>query len=180
MAKEGNSNSANRTKTQSVIIALALLAIGILFCVSLNKTVEVISWIVGISIIISGLGMLVPSLVNFKRVVSILSLAGALVIGFGVFFIIYKLAGLLVTFIPILLISIGSVFVLDVLLLLLAHKSRNVGLIVIELVFGLVCITLGILLLTVDSFKQYAALVFGIALCIYAVYSLVNILFLKK
>ena len=178
MAKESGSKSQN--KTENIIIAIAIIAIGVLFCVSLRQSLAVISWIIGIICILAGLEMVIPTLAKYKRVFSVLSIGGLFVIGFGIFFIVAQLAGILVQFIPILLITLGSALILDAFLLIIVHKSKDMFSIVLELVFGIVAVTLGILLLFVEGFKEYASLVFGISLIVYGAYILIVELFIKK
>ena len=59
-------------------------------------------------------------------------------------------------------------------------QRKNIFAFIYELVLGIVILVFGILLLTNDDFKEYASLVFGITLIVYAIFILLVALFAKN
>ena len=159
-------------KKQSVfriIEACVLLVIGVLFCVSLAMGTEVLSIILGSSLIVAGTVIVILSLVNEKSVFTPISLGGLLAIALGIFFIVANAVGIIFSIIPYILLVFGSALVIEAFLGYFLRKEKLLAVFIIKLVLGVIIIVTGVLLLTVDGFKNYCALVVGIALIVLAV-----------
>ena len=96
----------------------------------------------------------------------------------GVLCIVNRLAGVIVAYFPYILIFIGIYIIIDSIIFLSSKKKGGYALFVIELVIGIVALTLGILLLTVPEVYQYASIIFGSILIIVGIFEL--LLLLKK
>lgn len=74
--------------------------------------------------------------------------------------------------------SIGAIMILDS-VIRFAKKSTTAA--VVEIVFGAILLTFGILFICIEDFKTYLWVIFGVLLAIYGLYSLVYTLVkLKK
>ena len=158
---------------KTLIIAAIILVIGILFCVSLALASKIISIIIGVCILVLGLGLLCASFWERRSVIGGDAIAGGALIAFGIMFMVQGLAGIIFGFIPYFLIVLGALLIIESILLVLLKKSKNMTRFAILLVLGIVSVVLGILLFCVDGFAQYAALVFGIILILFAIYVIV-------
>lgn len=176
MANNKKSNLSN-TDVKAIVLSVVLLIVGILFCCTSVLTTAM-SIIIGIGILVLGLGLLASSFIETKKLVSGGAIAGGAIIAFGIMFMIDKLAGIIFAYIPYFLIALGALFLLDAIILIATTKKASTRF-YIELVIGVIALVLGILLICVNGFADYASIVFGVILILYAVYLCVTV-FVKK
>ena len=167
-----------QTKTEKgyggIIKAIICIVIGILFCCSLvGEAIEVLSYIVGAVLIVIGLVAIITTAVKKQSLLSITGLLGAIFLGLGIATIVLNAVGFILACIPFLLISLGALAITDAFLMKFVRKEKNIIAFVIELVIGVVFFVFGILLLTVDVFDGYAGLIFGLALIVYGLLTLI-------
>ena len=105
---------------------------------------------------------------------------GCLAIAFGIYCIVNNIVGIILGIIPWILIVIGSIAIIDSLLMILQRKQKNIPVFVFEIVLGTVLVTLGICLLVVSGFADVAGIIFGVALIVYAIFQIVNIMIEMK
>ena len=159
-------------KKQSVIRiieACVLLVIGVLFCVSLAMGTQVLSIILGSALIAAGAVIVILSVVNDKTVTSTIALGGLLSLSLGIFFIVANAVAFIFAIVPYVLLVFGSALFIEAFLGYFLRKEKIVAVFVIKLVVGAALITVGALLLTVNGFADYVALIIGIALILLAI-----------
>ena len=140
---------------------------------------EAVSIIIGVGIILLGLGLLCSSFLGTKKFIGGGAIAGGAIIAFGIMFIVDTLAGVIFAYIPYFLIALGALFIFEAIRIIVVNK-KNVVNFAVCLAIGVIAVVLGVLLICVADFADFAALVFGIILILYAVYGLVMTLTAKK
>ena len=173
-------NKIGKNEIKLFILAAAILVFGILFCCATKTAVDALSVIIGIIFIITGLLLIVESILTKKSSFTSDSASGAFALAFGILFMVKKLGWLILDFIPYLLIVLGVIIIIDAILIMAVKQRRNLFAFVFELVSGIVALVLGILLLTNDDFREFASLVFGITLIVYAIFIVLVALFAKN
>lgn len=158
-----------------LILPIALLTIGILFCFSNAMGTKALSVLLGVGFIVVGAIGVFASLYATRSMLSTYALGGCFLIAVGILIIIDNLVGLLLVLIPWLLIVYGSALIIDALFGVASKRMGTGTLFVIELLLGVALLTLGICLLTVTGFAEFTGLVFGISLIISAAYDIVLI-----
>ena len=159
-----------------VLIGAVILVIGVLFCFQTNMGIEAISYVVGISMIILGVVYALIIALVAKRTLTMGVLSASVLIAFGITVIERNLAYVLLAFLPILMIVIGSVILIDAFLLFFVKKGEKnrILLFVVELILGAAAIALGICILTVDEVARFASIMLGVFLILFAVYILIS------
>jgi len=94
---------------KTIIIAVLLMVIGILFCCSLSIGIEGLSVVIGLILLIVGILFLINCFVGNNGILGIESIVGIVLLALGIMFMIHKLAGLIFAYIPWLLIIFGIV-----------------------------------------------------------------------
>ena len=174
MTKEGNQDL-------SKILSFAILLVfGVLFCCSLAMGVAAISWTVGIFLIVAAILLLISSYIETKSITAYNGIVSAAVGAFGVYFIVDHLAGIIIGYIPYLLIFIGGYLIIDSILYLTVRHGKDNLIFGIELALGAVSLTLGFCLLFIDDFKEYASLMFGIILILIAIQQIIMFIMSKQ
>ncbi len=156
-----------------ILEACVLLIVGVLFCVSLAVGTEVLSIIIGASLIAAGTVIIILSLIKDKSVLTPISLGGLLALSLGIFFIVANAIGFIFSYVPYLLLVAGSAIFIDAFLSYFVKKEKVLAVFIIKLIIGAGLITVGALLITVADFKEYVALIVGIALIIIAISNIV-------
>lgn len=169
------------------LTAIIMIVIGILCIVAQNATdynaqsdaANAISMVLGIVFIIVGsLGIIINALL-LKRTATSTTLSAGIILAAGLFFVIEKtvaeLIALLTNFVPFLLVVIGSLVILDaILVLVLGLKNKQAKAVVIpvviEVVIGVVALVLGILALPSVNVIDKRFTIFGILLIVYALF----------
>ena len=166
--------SQSENKYGKLIIAVICIVVGILFCCSLvAEAVQVLSYIIGAVLIVIGLVAIISIAIKKQSLLSVTGLLGAIFLGLGIATMVLNAVGFVLACIPFLLISLGALAITDAFLLKFQRKEKNTLAFVIELVIGVIFLLFGILLLTVDVFDGYAGLIFGLALIVYGLFTLI-------
>ena len=167
MAKEGNQDLSK------ILTIIILLVFGVLFCCSLAMGVAAISWTVGIFLIVAAVLLFISSYMETKSITAYSGIMSAAIAAFGVYFIVDHLAGIIIGYIPYLLIFIGGYLIIDSFLYLTVRHGKENLVFGVELALGAVSLALGLCLLFIDDFKEYASLMFGIILILIAVQQII-------
>ena len=170
----------NTDEIKVLIISIILLVIGILFCCSLSMGISGLSLLIGIILIALGLLLVINSLLKSKEVFTTNGIFGLISITLGILFMVDKLAGIIISFIPWFLIVMGSVLIVDALISKFIRNENNLTQFIFRIILGSLAVILGILLLTINGFIEYAALILGIALIIYSIYLCMSKFLSKK
>ena len=177
MATKKKTLSDNNVK--QIVIACVLLVLGILFCVSV-AALDVINTIIGIGFIAVGAALLIMELVKTKGIATSSGLIGGILIAFGIAIILLNWLGALATLLILAMMVVGAIFLVDSVLLIAVRDKKNTKGFLIEFAIGAVTFTLGMCLWFIPEFRQFANLVFGIILILYAVYLIVDVVIKKK
>lgn len=167
-----------RKRASYWLSALLVALFGVLFIViGANQDQDVVRTldiIIGVLFTLEGACAILISLLVKKRFVSPLSLSGALSLALGIYcFVqgfIYTFLAVFLDFVPFLLIVVGSLLVLQALLTFALSKKKNLVLFIVQLVYGAIILTFGILLLTVFDEMSKKHIILGIVLCVFATY----------
>ena len=168
---------ATKVKNNQVIAILEaalIVVIGVMFCCSKAMGEAALSWVIGVSFMLGGVGLWALGIVEKKSLFNAEGLLGSLMFAFGLAFGLARLANALFYIAVWFLIVAGSIILLDVILRLALRKDRNTLGVVIEAIIGAVMLTLGLCLLLINEFGQFAAIVLGVMLILYGVYMFVN------
>ncbi len=169
-----------KKQIQLFIYASIIIVIGILFCAVPKTAVDVLSVIIGVIFILSGVLAVLDCAITKKTCLSKDSIYGAFILAFGILFITNKLGGLVLDYIPYVLIVLGSCIIIDALILIAYRKEKAIIVFVFEVAIGLSMLVLGILMLTSNNFKDSASLVFGLVLITLGVFIMLLSIFAKK
>jgi len=172
-------NKLNVEDLKKVVLSVLLIIIGILFCCSLAMGIDGLSVVIGLTLMVAGVLMIVSTMLNSNGILNIIGLIGVVIISFGLLFIVNKLAGVIIAYIPWLLLVFGIVLIVDTFLGKFIRKESNNLNFIIKLVVGIVAFVLGLCLLIIDGFLKYSSIIVGIVMIIYAIY-LLFLVFLKK
>lgn len=162
---------------KNIVIASVLLVLGILFCFSSSMGNKALSWIIGTALIISGILSVISSYTIKKSVFTSDGIIGAAIAAFGILFAGNTLSWVIFDYIPFLLMCVGLVIVVDA--FIKKFKNNENSKFVFELILGVLTLSLGACLKFVNGFADFASLMLGIVLIVYAVYSIIAI-FLKN
>jgi hypothetical protein len=166
-------NKTISKETKTIILSALILVIGVLFCLSTVLGLEALSFIIGISLIVIGTIFVINSALKKHTVLNYTSMLSAVIISFGVLFAELRLALIFFSYIPWLLIFAGAIATVDAILKKI-FEDNNYALI-IELIIGIVVLTLGILLKFIPGFADFSSIMLGIVMILYAVYLLIMV-----
>ena len=163
----------NSEELKTIVIAVLLMVIGILFCCSLSIGIDGLSVVIGLILLIIGVLFLVNCFIGNKGIFAIEGILGTIILSLGILFMVHKLAGLIFAYIPWLLVVFGCVVLIDA---FLGKYTRNESIVsfVIKLVVGVVAIVLGLCLELIDGFVEYASIILGIVMILYSAYMIYN------
>lgn len=165
-----NKHPLQNNHTRTIVVSCIALVIGILLCCSVSLG-ELLSWFIGIAISLCGVMYIINSILQKKSILNVDSILGAVLVAFGVMFIIDKLANILVGFLPYLMIAIGVVLLGESFLAkFLRHCSMAVF--VVLLILGTAITTLGILF--IFFWENVFSIALGCVLIITSVYTLIK------
>ena len=156
--------------------AIALLALGIMFCCF---GVCALSYILGGFVIFIGVIFVVNSVMRTQVLLTLNGLVGVIIGALGALIIANNLAGLLLSFIPWILISVGALITADSFLRFFLKRDVSTATFGMEIIVGLLVSTAGLCVLFIDNWADFASVVFGIALIVYSIFLIVSI-FLNK
>ena len=148
-----------KKEVKTIIFSAVLLVIGVLFCFSLSLGSNAISWVIGISLILAGVFCAINSFVNKKSLITTESFLGATLVAFGILFINNGLTGIIIDFIPWLLIVLGVLVIIDSIHKEIAYKDT--ARFVVELIIGVISLALGLCLMFIDGFKDFCSVMLG-------------------
>ena len=170
MARDKGTTQRKSSDYSTLIKACLLLAIGVLFCISPSTGESLLSRIVGIGFIVMGVVYCLLSLKKDKSLLTAAALGGVLAVALGVYIVVVNAVGMIVEFVPYLLITYGVLMVIDSFLGKYWRKSSSTLTFVVKLLLGIAGVALGICLLTVDSFRRFSSFVFGVTLVVISVF----------
>ena len=149
-----------------IIKAAFVLVLGILFCIS--QIGNALSVIIGIALILVGALYILNAYFKDKRLLTSDGIMGILFIAFGIMFWEDKMMNQVFAFIPWILITAGVVILVDSVLRMFVACTIDMKNFIIELVIGVIVLTLGICLKTIPAFAEFTSIMVGIVLVIYA------------
>ena len=160
------------------ITAAFLILFGVLFIVlGTNYDQDVVNTldiIIGVLFLIEGSAAILVSVLVKKQFVSPLSLSGAVSLALGIYCLVKSFINTFLTifldFVPYLLIVIASLMILQALLTFFLSKKKDLVLFIIQLVYGLIILTFGILGITVFKDRDTKFIILGTIICLYATY----------
>ena len=164
----------SKTNIVAILEAALFVVIGVMFCCSKAMGEAALSWVIGVSFMLGGVGLWALGLVEKRALFNPEGLLGSLLFAFGLSFGLARLAGILFYIAVWPLIIGGSVILLDVILRIALRKDKNALGIAIEAAIGAVSLTLGLCLYLIAEFGQFAAIVLGVMLILYGVFMFVN------
>ena len=162
----------NSNKTANIIWACVLLVIGVLFCFSMSYGVNGLSYIIGIAIILTGIALLFNTISIKSSTLTIMSFFSSFLVAFGIVFIDKKLASVIIDVIPWMLIVVGIVILVDAFLLQYVRRINVPVKFIIEIALGAILFIFGLIVKFTPSWRDYSALILGIALIVYSIYLL--------
>ncbi|MBR2025438.1 MAG: hypothetical protein IKA02_06495 [Clostridia bacterium] len=162
----------NSSKTANIVWACVLLVIGILFCFSMSYGVKGLSYIIGISIILTGVVFALNAISKNSSTLSIMCFFSSFLVAFGIVFIGKELASIVIDVIPWMLIVVGVMIFIDAFLLQYVRRINVPLKFVIELALGILLFIFGLVVKFNARWGEYSALVLGIALIVYGIYLL--------
>lgn len=172
MYMEGIMKKLNSEEMRSVIVAVLLMVVGILFCCSLSIGIEGLSIIMGLILMIVGLLILFNLFMGDGKLYSINGIIGVGVLALGLMFLSHNLAGIIFAYIPWLLIVFGVVVIADGLLDKFVKKDSRLLPFILKMILGVLAIVLGVCLILIDGFLEYSSIIIGVLLIAYAGYIL--------
>ena len=163
----------SKRKLFYLIESIVLIIVGILIAFSLLAP-KMINILLGIAVLIMGAMLFAKSVWESptKSLLVPMALLGACLIGTSIALFINKLniVNLLVTIISIALCSIGAVLIISS-IIQFAKKKTESG--IVQIVFAIIFITLGLIFLLLDDALKYFWLIFGILMAIFGIYLLI-------
>ena len=167
------------------VIALSVAAIvfGILFCLN-NIIGSALDIIFGICFILLGLAMtLLLSLKDKQAILTPYGIGGGAIIAFGITMIVYKLLAnwFIYWFVPFIFIVLGAFLIGEAFLMFFLRREKKTTVFVVELVLGVVLLTLGILAVAIPEVQFNAFnIIEGVILIAAGLFVLVSKFVLKK
>ncbi len=160
------SHKLTSASVMQIIRAAFVLVLGILFCIS--QVGNALSVIIGIALILVGALYIVNAYLKDHRLLTSDGVMGILFIAFGIMFWEDRMMNQVFAFIPWILITAGVVVIVDSILRMYVAYTIDMKNFVIELVIGIIVLTLGICLKTIPAFAEFTSIMVGIVLVIYA------------
>lgn len=165
----------NIEELKTMVLSVMLMIMGILFCCSLAIGISGLSVVLGLILMIIGTLYIVNSVLNNQGIFTISGILGTLILSIGILFIVDKLAGIIFAFIPWFLIIFGAVVILDAFLGKYLRNEEGNLYFIIKLIVGAVALILGLCLELITGFAEYASIILGILMIVYAVYMIFKI-----
>ena len=154
-----------------ILLSIILLFIGILFC--FNVETKTVSIIIGVALcMLGGVGVLMP-IIKKEPVLTTQGILYAVVIAFGIAFIVNNFLQTFIALAPYLLICIGSLILIDGIIYLI-NKDKSLLVTVIEIVIGSLFIAFGLCIILVKDLYAYRELITGILFILGALFLIVK------
>ena len=164
-------------KLNMLLFAGAVLLLGIMFCCF---GAWALSYILGGFVIFIGVLFVINSIARMKVLFTINGLVGALLGTLGAMIIVNNLAGLLLSFIPWIMVSVGALITADAFLRYFLRRDIQATMFATEIAVGVLVVLAGLGVMLIDNWANFAAVVFGIALIIYSIYLFITTAINKK
>lgn len=165
----------NLDEMKTVVLAVLLMIIGILFCCSIAMGIGGLSVIIGLVLMVVGVLFLLNTLLNASNLYSVECVVGVLALALGILFIDIELAGIIFWFIPWVLIVGGIIVLADCILGKIVRKTDSTFIFVLKLVVGIVALILGLCLRLINGFMEYSSIILGVLMIAYSLYMLVQL-----
>jgi hypothetical protein len=91
-----------------------------------------------------------------------------------------NLAGLLLSFIPWIMVSVGTLITADAFLRYFLRRDVTVGMFATEIAIGVLVTLAGLGVMLIENWANFASVVFGIALIFYSIFLIVTTLIKTK
>ena len=154
-------------KFNMLIFAGAVLVLGILFC---GFGAWALSYVLGGFVIFIGVLFVINSIARMQVLFTINGLVGALLSTLGVMMIVNNLGGLLLSFVPWIMLSVGALITADAFLRYFLRRDVHGTMFAAEIAVGVLVVLAGLGVMLIDNWANFASVVFGIALIIYSIY----------
>ena len=161
--------SSNDVST--IIFACAILVLGILFCCFGSWA---LSYILGGFVIFIGVLFVMNSIIRTHLLLTTNGLVGVVLGALGTMIIVHNLAGLLLSFIPWIMISVGALVIADAFLRYFLRRSIGGRILATEIAVGALISLVGFGVLFIENLADFTAVVFGALLVIYAMYVIIS------
>jgi hypothetical protein len=129
-----------------------------------------LSMIAGFILLIIGILFVINAILIGKNVFTTNGMLGVVLFTLGLMFMVHKLAGIIVTFIPWFMIVLGGVIIIDAFLGKYSRNNESLTTFIIKIVVGSIALILGLCLRLIDNFAEYAAVIMGVLMIIYSGY----------
>ncbi len=154
-------------KNDLIINGLVYLVIGILLCIGVSGN-DMLGYLFSISLLVGGAVLVLANIITTRTILGNFGLAGGIMLTLGLALLppiaLFKNYFELIS---LLMIVVGALFIGDS-VLGMVNKRNMVGYVII-LVIGAILFTFGMLLwFNVGNMKQFASLILGVVLIIYA------------
>lgn len=160
----------NIDEMKTIVISVLLMVIGILFCCSLSMGIDGLSVVIGLVLMVTGILFFVNSILGQNGIFTMEGVMGVVLLSLGIMFISHKLAGLIFIYIPWFLIVLGLAVILDAFLSKFVKGENGYAKFITKLIIGVVCFVLGLCLKLIDGFLEYASIMLGVLMIVYAAY----------
>ncbi len=171
-----NKNQLSDEQTRKLLVAAAVLAIGVLLCCSLEFGSRGLDWLMGLSISASGVILIINSIIKNVGIANARGFIGALLIGVGVAFISSRAASEIINFIPWCVIAAGATLIIDAFLIKFIRKTMSTVKFILEITFGALIVALGICLKVIEEVSVYTAVILGAFLIVCSILMVVGAL----
>ena len=158
-------------KFNTLIFASAVLLLGIMFCCF---GAWALSYILGGFVIFIGVLFIINSIARTQVLFTLNGLVGALLGTLGAMIIVNNLAGMLLSFIPWIMVSVGALITADSFLRYFLRRDIQATMLAAELAVGVLVILAGLGVMLIENWANFATVVFGIALIFYALFLIVT------
>lgn len=163
------------SKTYNIISSLIYIAIGVLFILAIIDVNTLLGYFIGGSLILAGIIVAVVDLVNLRFLRNITVAVSSVAIGFGIAMMLWSLP--FEQYLSLAVLVFGAMLIVNG-IIYVVRKATVLGLVM--LILGAIALTFGILFFTVDGFRGYCTLIFGIVLVIFGVIYLIEAISGKK
>ncbi len=157
----------------TIIFACAIFVLGVLFC---GFGAWALSYLLGGFVIFIGVLFVINSIVRTHLLLTTNGLVGVVLGALGTMIIVHNLAGLLLSFIPWIMISVGALVIADAFLRYFLYRSIGGRMLATQISVGALISLVGFGVLFIENWADFAALVFGVLLVVYALYVIISTL----
>ena len=164
------------SKAYGIITAMVYIILGVLFIVALIDVNTILSYIVGIALMVAALVFIIIDLLAVKEITANTIVTSSFLMAVGLVVVIYKLA--FIQYLSMLVLVLGALLIIEGIIWLVKKKAMYASIAV--LVLGAVALTFGICFFAIDGFERYCTLVLGIVLVVLGVIYLIEAISGKK